>query len=310
MTAKSSTLNLVEWIVGDDRAYRMEDASAVAAAAAAAAATPWHRAVAGADAEIIGHLETKGWHTKAPAEAAFEAARSHLNAERLLGMRSDHDMLPIPKDPAKGDMSKVWERLGTPKDAKDYDFSTVKRADGSALDDSLAGYLREQALAMHMPKDMAARMAQTFAKRMDDTAAAAAAEKAAALVGEKTKLDANWGANKEANMFVAKQTAGKLGVTPEEVQALENTIGYARTLEMFRMIGSKTGEDTFVTGDRPAGKGVMTRDQAVARKAELMADQGWSKRYTDGGMNSAEFREMQGLLTLIVGDDTEASRRR
>ena len=57
----------------------------------------------------------------------------------------------------------------------------------------------------------------------------------------------------------------------------------------------KGGEDLDAMGER-----------IKARKAELMADTAWAKRYLNGG--APENREMTALLTLIAGDDTERSR--
>ena len=113
------------------------------------------------------------------------------------------------------------------------------------------------------------------------------------------------GPEPRGQQFVAKQAAAKLGVTPEQVAALEQTVGYAKVMEMFRDIGTKIGEAKFVSSTGPTG-GIMTREQAVAKRAELMGDTNWAKRYLDGG--APEAREMNALLVLIAGDDTERSR--
>ncbi len=42
----------------------------------------------------------------------------------------------------------------------------------------------------------------------------------------------------------------------------------------------------------------MTKDQAVARKADLMKDTAWTQRYLAGGV--PEGREMEALTRLIV----------
>ena len=66
-----------------------------------------------------------------------------------------------------------------------------------------------------------------------------------------------------------------------------------------RAIGSKIGEDKFITNTGGGNGGVMTREQATARKKELMNDKAWSKSYLDG--DAAKGREMTALNTIIVG---------
>jgi len=204
-----------------------------------------------------------------------------------------------PNDPES--IAKVYEKLGVPKDPKEYDFSTVKFADGSELDDKFVDFVRGQAAALHMNKNDALALAQSLTKFADADESSDLAETTAVLQEQKAELAKNWGANYEANMFVAKNTALKLGVTPEAVSALENAIGYNQVMEMFRTIGTKIGEDAFIRGNSPTGGGIMTRTEAVAKKAELMSDQAWRARYLGGG--KAELREMMGLSAIISGGD-------
>ncbi len=268
--------------------------------------TAWHTGIANADPELIGHITNKGWHEKPVAEAAYEAAKAHRDAEKLIGVPANQ-LVRLPTDAAdEAGWSNVWARLGAPKDAKDYDFTPVKNAKGDPIDAKLADVVRAAAAKYHLPKDAAAGLAQEFIKFNDTNSAAATVEEQAKLADEYKALDTNWGANKDANMFVAKKAAQALGVSPETVQALEKQIGYAKVMEMFRAIGSKIGEDKFVTSDRPAG-GVMTREQAQAKLSELKHDTAWANRFLAGDV--AAKREMEALTILISGDDTEVGRR-
>lgn len=265
-------------------------------------AAPWYE---GADAELIGHIQTKGWHDKPANVAALAAVAAHREAEKFVGVSADR-IIKLPDATDTEGMKAVWQRLGAPADAKDYDFSTVKVGD-KPVEGALADFLRGTAAALNLPKDVATALGTKLVEFQASQGTASAVEIAAKVTEEMAALDVNWGANKEANGFIAKQAAAKLGVTAEEFEALRATPGGARMIEMFRKVGAQIGEDKFVQGENPAGNGVMTREQATARKAELMKDEAWCKRYMDGG--TAEGREMLALNTMIVGDDTEASRR-
>lgn len=269
-------------------------APAAAPAPAPAANQPWFQ---GADAETIGVLQTKGWDKKQPNEAALEAVRAYREAEKFVGIPTAQ-LLRFPKDAAdEAGWTAVHTRLGRPADAKGYDLSTVKRADGTALDEASAEFYRTLAFKQNMPKDAAPALVAELVKREESAAASAAVERTAKLAEEKAKLATNWGPQAIPNMEIAKRGAALLGLTPEEVGALEGVVGYAKTMEAMRRIGVLGKEDTYFTSTGKSGDGIMTREQAVARRSELMADKAWVKSYLDG--DAAKNREMQGLNKML-----------
>lgn len=279
--------------------------AANAAAAAAAAAKPWYQDVAGVDDVIVGHMQNRGWDKKPAPEVAIEAIKQWKEAEKMVGVPTNQ-VLRLPKDAAdEAGWNALWAKLGKPAQAKEYDFSSVKFSDGTKIDDNFTNTMRETAFRLHLPKDTAAAVTSAFAKYLDASKATENTEKQATLIEQKAALDKNWGPNREANMFVAKRAAAALGVAPETVAALENVIGYDKIMEMFRMVGSKIGEDRFVTGDIGGAGGVMTRDQAVAKKSELMSDSAWSKAYLAG--DKAKAREMTALNVIISAAQQRAA---
>ena len=92
------------------------------------------------------------------------------------------------------------------------------------------------------------------------------------------------------------------GMKPEEITAatatIEASIGYAKTMELFRQVGVKTGEARFLTNDNPANHGLMTKDAAAARLGELKSDTAFVSRYLAG--DAAARREMDGLHAVIA----------
>lgn len=260
------------------------------------AGDPWYK---GAPDEIVGHLRNRGWDQKPVNEVALAAIQSHREAEKLIGAPADQ-MVRLPKDKADADGWKaVWQRLGAPADPKDYDFSALKRADGSALDAGLVDALRLVAGANSLPKEAAAAVAAGIVKHLDQTAATAKNEAEIKLAAERQDLDKLWDVNKDANKFIAQNAAKKLGIDPEAVAKLEGQVGYAKVMEMFRRIGVSTGEARFLDsgGSKP---GVMTREEAVSRKAELRNDKAWVTKYLAG--DTVAKREMLALEVLITGD--------
>lgn len=294
-------------IGGATRAYDVDTGTGTGgdpAAAAAAGATPWYT---GADAELIGHIQTKGWHDLSPDKAALAAITAHREAEKYIGAPADRIIkLPANTEDEAG-WADVFKRLGAPDKADGYDFSAIKVGD-EPVDPALVQFFRDQAVKLHLPAAAAPQLLADYLKHQDGIGAAATADKTAKLAAEHQSLDANWGANKEANKYLARKGAEKLGLDAAAVDALEGVVGYAKTMEALRKVGEISGEARFISGSGQTADGIMTREQAVARKAELMADSLWTKKYMDG--DAAAGREMTSLLTLIVGDDTRESAQR
>lgn len=258
----------------------------------------WHT---GLDAELVGHVTNRGWDKLDPAKAAVEAAKAHREAEKYLGVPADR-LVRLPAnltDPVE--MKPVWQRLGAPADAKDYDFTSVKDAAGQPIAAPLAEAIRATAFAANVPKDVATQIAATVVKHFDGVTKETNAVAEAKLTEERAALKTNWATNHDANMVVARDGAAKLGVTPEEVAALEKVVGYSKIMEMFRKVGAASAEHNFINPSNGGNNSpVMTREQAIARKAELTADLEWGKRYMNGG--APEKREMDALVRIIVGE--------
>jgi hypothetical protein len=252
---------------------------------------PWFD---GFDAEEKGYITNRGLDKKTPVEAAREAIKAHRAAESKLGFPAEQ-LARIPKDPAdQTGWAQLFERLGRPKDANGYDFTAATAA---GADEGFLNFFKEQALALNLTKDQAERLAKEYVGFADKAESNETAEQTAALALEQTALDQSWGFNKQAFMLIAKNAAEKLGIKPEAVAALEKQVGYRAVMEMFLKIGTAIGEDKFVQSVHGTGQ-VMTSEGAAERLAQLKSDPAWVKRYQRGGMNSAEFKEMQNLIRL------------
>lgn len=261
-------------------------------------AGPWYQGKV-TDSEVIGHWQNLGWHDKSPEDVAVLATKAHREAQKYIGVPANQIVRLPTQEGDTAAWNQVWQRLGKPSDAKDYDFSGVKHVDDKPLDPNLDAALRTSALEANLPKGSAAAVARGVVKYLDGIRSAEITEKTGKLQEEKAVLEKNWGLNLAANKMVAQNAAKALGVDEQAVAALESVLGYSKVMEMFRNIGSKIGEDKFIQSPPGGASGVMTKDAAVARKAELMSDPEWRKSYLGG--DHAKAKEMTALNTLIVG---------
>lgn len=259
----------------------------------------------GLEAEFVGHAQNKGWDKLAPDAAAREAIKAHRHAELSLGVPADR-VLKLPAADAKPeDWNPVYQRLGAPKEAKEYDFSTVKDKAGNPLDADLLEALRAASFENHLSKAAAAALAQKVSGWTDAQGAKAGTIDQAKIAEEKAALRDSWGKFYDARIIVAKQVAEKFGFTGDMLDVMEGQAGFAKVMKALSDIGSAIGEDRFINPGK-AANGAMTKEQAIARKAELFSDSGWvGNAKTPGsylGGDATKNQEFMALLKIIAGD--------
>ena len=250
---------------------------------------PWHD---GVTPEVKGFWQLKGLPLDDPKAFGTKLTELYQQAEKFIGVPPDQ-IVRMPKPDARPeDIRAYYERIGAPKEAKDYDLSPIK---DQAIADSLRATLHNSGV----PKDAAAAVAKSVATALESQASQQSTEAATRIAEQKAKLAQSWGQNFEYNKLKAMDGARRLGMSPETVAAMENLIGYDGIMETLRKIGVGTSEATFI--DRGVGTNgqVTTREGAIARKDELMKDKAWVDRYLKGSV--AEVREMTGLNMMIAG---------
>lgn len=252
--------------------------------------------------EIQGHFKNKGWDAKTANEVAFEATKAHFHAEKQLGIPSDQ-LVRLPKDSNDKDTLAAFRtRIGVPAKAEEYDFSAVKFADGSELDDSFVSTMRTSLHENGVPKEAAAEIVKGVVKFMDGADADDIAKRNAAVIAGREELDRSWGANKDANKFIATQAVAKLGLPQDFVQKMENEVGYAQTMQTLLKLGQMMGEDKFVNNNNKDAPGVFTREQAEARLAELKRDTSWVAKVNSGDDKAnQEFVSLTRIISMGSG---------
>lgn len=273
---------------------------AASGAGTGGAAEPWFK---GVDAETLGHWDNKGWkYQESPKDLATELTKAWKAAEKHIGAPADRIVrLPEKADDEAG-WSAVRQRLGMPKEAKEYDFSTVKFGDGTELDQAFTDTMRGALHKAGVAKDAAPEIARAVVNFMDAADKAETTERAAKLQAERAALDREWGTNKDINSLTAMQGAKRaVGGNQESaeavISAMESAIGYKATMEFWRKIGAGTTDDTFIEGG--SGGNPVTMNGAIARRAELEKDPDFSARYLKGDPKAVA--EMNALIELIAG---------
>lgn len=232
-----------------------------------------------------------------PLKAFAAATGAYGSAEKLIGVSPDKVLrLPDPSADA-ATLDAFWQKLGAVKEGKEIDLSTIKGADGKAFDEKLGEVIRATAVKTRAPKDVVLTVAAELQKHFDAEAAQRTTITSGAVAADKAALDASWGANKEANLFIANQALEKLAAAANlpadkakaawDALSKVGGIGAATAMEMLRVIGVKMGEDKFVSpGGGGQGAGPMTREAAMSEITALKADALFRERLLKGDLES------------------------
>lgn len=260
-------------------------AGAAASGAGAAAAFDW-KATGGIDDLGLATVTAKGW--KGPSDLLG----SYVNLEKLVGAPPEL-VIKLPKDVTPESMAPVYDKLGRPKTAADYKLP-VPAGDSGEFAKHASGWMHELGLSANQ----GVKLAEKWNAHFDGLAKTNLANYTKAVDADKVALRGEWGDKHDANHSLAQQAAVALGVTAEQVAALEKTMGYAGTHKFFQSIGSKMGEAEFVNGGgRRSDFGGLTPESARAQITALKADKGYIAKFnhSDPIVRSEAQKEMERL---------------
>lgn len=254
--------------------------------AAAAAAAPWFDSF---EPDVKNFAAVKQW--KDPSEAV----RSFMNAEKLLGVPAE-SVIKMPKAEDTEAWGKVYDKLGRPAKAEEYNLPVVEGDDGA--------FAKIAADWMHKA-GLNTQQAQALAKMNNEYAAQMKAKMAedyqAKTNAEQATLKTEWGAAYEKKTAGARAVAKEFGITGEVVDAMEGAMGFAGVMRFMDSLAAKVGEDKFVSGSSGGSlSGVMTPDQAKGQITALKADAAFTTKYLNG---DAEARARMNHLHKMAYPD-------
>lgn len=247
-------------------------------------------------------VSSNGWDKMEPAAAAASIAKSYRELQKLHGGITADQVVRIP-DPGSPNAAEqaaaFWERMGRPKDATGYNLADVQGVPEGLLEAAKAAGLNS-----NMPASMLLQFMQGISGHFASQAAAAQASTQATAMQQRAALDAEWGANAGKNRWVASRAMDYLGITPEQIAALESVpgVGYAGVYKMLHKLGTDMGEARFVSGNSNP-PGVLSPQQAQDKLTALLGSESWQKRaYSNNEIVRQEaLRERADLARIVAG---------
>ena len=231
--------------------------------------------MAGFNDDLKGYVSNKGF--KDPAAVAD----AYRNLEKLQGVPQDR-LLKLPESfyDDKGALTPegrgIFERMGAPKDPKDYGIETPKEGGDAAR---LEGFLKA-AHEMGLTKAQAQKLAQTDGAYLQSVMETQKAQAAQAFNDQQKALQTEWGAAYDSNRNIAADAARRMGMDAKKIDALSAALGHAETMKLLASIGKSVGESAFVQGQR--ANTPLEPASAKTRISELMADKDFGQRLMNG----------------------------
>src|SRR3990167_7410680 len=228
--------------------------------------------------EIKSYIQKKGF------ENAETLADSYLNLEKLAG-GDRKNLIKLPDDLGSAEMSPLWERLGKPKEAKEYTFN---------LPEDLKPYTPEA----HMEKAKELSFKHNIPRRqiegfMKDWLEFRSGEIKTEIDGLKAKhsedtkeLEKNWGKGHKENLNIVANTAKRLGLTDQEWQTMQGAFGIKRSHDIMYEIGKGSKESDFVGNEKGSGNRTFTADDAKGEINQLIKDSDFARRLSSGDIEA------------------------
>jgi hypothetical protein len=221
---------------------------------------------------------------------------SYQNLEKLMGAPKER-LLKLPEKADAPEWGEIYDKLGRPKNANEYTFA---KPSGKDANPEFTDWAQKQFHALGLTKSQGETLAAKWNEYAVGDQSKAQETQANNLKVEQTALKKEWGAAFEQQMKTCSKAAQTFGLGPDEVSKLESALGYSATLKFLASVGSKLGEDSFVTGDGGGFQGALTPDRAQAEIADLRKDKDFTSRYLNGGF--AEKAKMERLMKFAYPD--------
>jgi len=262
-----------------------------AAAPAAPVATPpvadW---MSGLKDDAKGYVTNKGWKN------TDDLLTSYQNLEKLATTSPDK-LVKLPTDDSdKEGWNSVYSKLGRPQTPADYKIEAAKENGNPEL----AKWASENFFEAGLSTKQAQQVMTKWNEFVAGSQKAQQDAQIAALKQGQEKVQKEWGAAYEQNVKVASRAAREFGIDAATLDKIENAIGFDGVMKLFHGIGSKTGESSFVMGERAGG--ALTPEAARNKISALQQDKAWVQKYTSGDMTAR--KEMESLQQMVHFGDT------
>lgn len=222
--------------------------------------------------ETKSYVAQKGFKTP---EALAESYK-HLE-HRLSSLPPENRTIHLPEKMEGDAMKGVFEKLGTPKDVKGYEFQRGEGVNGEFMDFAEGAFLKN-----NLTKNQAQGVVKAYQEYEQSMMKVQGEQLANSLKQADVNLQKEWGQHYESNLNLAKQGAKILGLDGKTLDLMERSQGREALFKTLQKIGVSVGESNFVDGQAGSQTTQLSAEQATAEIKALMQDRKFVKQINSG----------------------------
>jgi hypothetical protein len=206
-----------------------------------------------------------------------ELVKGWRGAETKLGVPAEQ-LARLPKDENDADGWKAYlGKLGVPETPEGYELPKVEGAE-SEFPQQAAKWFHEMGVPTKIAKGITEKLL-TYA----NSTAQAHEEKFNQQSEEDVKaLKTEWKSDFDKNVELARRVRMTMGLTDQETQMIERTLGLKRAAMVFSSMGKALGEHRFHGGTEAQTRFAMSPESARSRIIDLQRDAKWMESYLGG----------------------------
>lgn len=219
--------------------------------------------------------DIKTWTEAKGFKSPETMAESLWNMEKLMGAPKER-LIKLPEKPDDPEWAGIYEKLGKPKTAADYDLP-IPEGVPTDFADKAKGWMHKYNVPASAAKGIATEWNAEMASMVE------AQEKAISLQSETEmgQLKAEWGIQAAEKENIARAAAKEFfNLDGDKMTAVERTMGSRAFMEAMVAIGEKLGEAKFVQGSNAGGQ-VSTIAQAQQAIKDKMNDKDFTTAMMD-----------------------------
>lgn len=224
------------------------------------------------------------------------AMSSYRSLEGVLG----RNRLAVPSGPDDAaSYDAIYKALGRPDAHTDYKVKEGSRLDAKEFGEHFAPGLHKLGLSAAQ----VAGVLDLYEARAGVLSDLKTSEATARETREIEELDRAWASNKDANMDIASRAFRHLQISEEETAAIEEALGYKKTMEIFHKIGAGMSEASFHQDGKPGqhggGKTMETLQTEISAK---LRDPDFKSRYNhhDPRVRKSAIDEMEVMQRQLA----------
>lgn len=268
------------------------EAAPAAAGTAGSPATPAAPAPAAAGAHLVSvpagqewaatfkSEEAKAYVSQKGFKTAEDLAVSYQNLEKKMGAPADR-LLTIPEKMDGPEARAIWERLGAPKEAKEYELPRLENGDNSFAEFAEGAFHK-----LGIPKTQAVGLATAYSEYGNNLARAQSQARSLAISQGDESLKKEWGQAYETNVGIVKQGVKILGLDAKTLDLMEMGLGREALYKNLQKIGVSVAEAPFVAGTAAPAAGGETPEVAQEKIKQLQGDRKFGKKLGRGDIEA------------------------